>query len=130
MKFDIKKRWVAALRSGKYKQGREALNTKGRLCCLGVLCELAVQDGIIKKGEPDKNGGVSYGAEAQRSVLPKRVVKWAGLSDPDPKVFDVDVDSPTKRRPNAFYFKTALSDINDESKRRFATIAKLIEAQL
>lgn len=35
-------KWLAALRSGKYKQGKEALKDhKGRYCCLGVACEIA-----------------------------------------------------------------------------------------
>jgi len=38
----LKKKWVKALRSGKYKQTRGRLRTKNgaRHCCLGVLCEL------------------------------------------------------------------------------------------
>lgn len=39
------KKWVAALRSGDYKQGKEALKKKdaygeGHYCCLGVACEI------------------------------------------------------------------------------------------
>ena len=33
--------WVAALRSGKYKQGKGALSTEDRFCCLGVACEIS-----------------------------------------------------------------------------------------
>jgi len=43
---ELKAKWVEALRSGKYKQGKRALRT-GRdkpendlFCCLGVLCDL------------------------------------------------------------------------------------------
>jgi hypothetical protein len=38
---ELKARWVAALRSGKYEQGEEFLRNNGKYCCLGVLCELA-----------------------------------------------------------------------------------------
>ena len=31
-------KWVEALRSGKYRQGRGQLQTAGRYCCLGVAC--------------------------------------------------------------------------------------------
>jgi hypothetical protein len=37
----VKKLWVKALRSGKYRQGRQELITdKGSMCCLGVLCQV------------------------------------------------------------------------------------------
>ncbi len=34
---DLKKKWVEALRSGKYKQGILHLTYLGKYCCLGVL---------------------------------------------------------------------------------------------
>ena len=41
MNKEIKERWIAALRSGKYKQAQNVLRTgKDRLCCLGVLCDV------------------------------------------------------------------------------------------
>lgn len=37
----LKTRWIKALLSGKYKQGRGALKTpKREYCCLGVLCDI------------------------------------------------------------------------------------------
>jgi len=41
MNQEVKAKWVEALRSGKYKQGRKTLKHAGRYCCLGVLCEVA-----------------------------------------------------------------------------------------
>jgi len=41
-----KEEWVAALRSGKYTQGKGYLNNQGLFCCLGVLCEIS---GVPKK---------------------------------------------------------------------------------
>ena len=41
MKQDVKEKWVAALRSNKYKQGRSRLrNSDDTYCCLGVLCDV------------------------------------------------------------------------------------------
>lgn len=40
MKADLKAKWIDALRSGKYEQGRGALLNDGKYCCLGVLCEV------------------------------------------------------------------------------------------
>ena len=37
----LKAKWVKALRSGKYKQGREYLYANFSYCCLGVLCRVA-----------------------------------------------------------------------------------------
>jgi hypothetical protein len=42
MRQDLKKKWVAALRSGEYLQGTGQLkNADGEYCCLGVLCEIS-----------------------------------------------------------------------------------------
>ena len=56
MKADIKDRWVNALLGGQYKQGRGALFQRDwkrgepRFCAMGVLCDLAVRDGVIQIG--------------------------------------------------------------------------------
>lgn len=49
-KKQVYKHWIAALRSGKYQQGRAALKRENEFnfasfCCLGVLCDLAAKDG-------------------------------------------------------------------------------------
>lgn len=41
MKADLKKKWIRALRSGKYTQGYGRLENNGVFCCLGVLCKVA-----------------------------------------------------------------------------------------
>lgn len=39
---EFKEKWVAALRSGEYKQGEAYLkNNAGQYCCLGVACMVA-----------------------------------------------------------------------------------------
>lgn len=42
--FDLKdfvlNKWVPALRSGRYEQGKEYLCRDNKYCCLGVACEL------------------------------------------------------------------------------------------
>ena len=40
MEKELRDRWVAALRSGEYKQGKSALRRDGKYCCLGVLREI------------------------------------------------------------------------------------------
>jgi hypothetical protein len=46
MNPELKDKWVKALRSGEYKQGRGTMKEsrlfrKSRFCCLGVLCDVA-----------------------------------------------------------------------------------------
>jgi hypothetical protein len=42
MKKDVADKWVAALRSGQYQQGRNMLRTRdNKYCCLGVLCDIS-----------------------------------------------------------------------------------------
>ena len=73
----IRKAWVKALRSGKYKQGRNKLRNKNNeYCCLGVLCELAVKEGVIP--EP-KEGRRGYSYNRQAAYPPVLVAEWAGL---------------------------------------------------
>jgi hypothetical protein len=74
----IKKLWIKALRSGKYRQGYRQLK-RGRgndaaFCCLGVLCEVAKQEGVIKAYRPT-DGFPS-----------NKVLAWANLKDMNPKL--------------------------------------------
>lgn len=65
MKSALKRKWVAALRSGKYKRGQDVLrNTEREVtewCCLGVLADVAgcrfEKDGYLEKG---RNASVWY----------------------------------------------------------------------
>lgn len=43
--------WVAALRSGKYEQGQNALCDGSHFCCLGVLAEIA---GVPQLSAPER----------------------------------------------------------------------------
>lgn len=41
MDAEIKERWLTALESGKYRKGRSNLVVQGgRMCCIGVLCDI------------------------------------------------------------------------------------------
>jgi hypothetical protein len=73
----IKKLWVEALRSGKYKQGRGKLrNESNEFCCLGVLCNLHAQE------HPDIAAAQTSQTEYMgSSAMPSDAVcDWAGLS--------------------------------------------------
>jgi hypothetical protein len=69
MKREIRDKWVAALRSGRYKQGRAVLKRNGtHYCCLGVLAEI---EGLFD-GEAEGCGTVN----GVCSSLPKSVLSY------------------------------------------------------
>lgn len=75
-----RKIWVAALRSGKYRQGKMQLRTAEGMCCLGVACE------ISNLGEWDGDGGYCTPADHyDRMILPAEVRDWLGLRSADGK---------------------------------------------
>ena len=104
MNPEIKKQWVDALRSGKYKQYKGALrginkNGDTSYCCLGVLCELHRKKMKKKGWQCDTNNRLHVYA-GRHSYLPNKVVKWADLEHASPYI-------PSK--------KEALSDLNDNA---------------
>lgn len=141
----IKKLWTDALRSDRFKdrQGKDVLHRRGampeddRFCCLGVLCVLAEEAGVVVKTPAfshaylgsnvviedipcwmyrDRNGVVN---DSDMSVLPQSVVSWAGLDDVNP-LAAVDVEE--------MQFDD-LATLND-SGVTFDRIADLIEESL
>ena len=57
MNKEVKEKWLEALRSGEYKQGRGALRNKDdEYCCLGVLCDVVKgSDGVQMSWADDGN---------------------------------------------------------------------------
>jgi len=139
---EIKERWLAALLSGEYKQTDGYLNVQAEkpdadnptnnngdgFCCLGVLCELAVADGVIQKQRNNQNDFFEYGDPERQdwdySILPETVKEWAGLRDTNPFINDIpdgeDADGD---------FWVPISEPNDNG-LSFAEIAKFIERDL
>jgi len=91
MNAEIKKQWVEALRSGKYKQCQRTLRREHirdgssecafgvGFCCLGVLCDLhaSLFGGDWK--EPDDDGDCRYHDEL--GELPESVKTWSEFND-------------------------------------------------
>jgi hypothetical protein len=102
MKKEVADKWIAALRSGEYKQTKGHLNVPEEftlnvpeeftvnnspvygarttypvgLCCLGVLCEVAIKEGVaVDKVLTDH----SYSYDMTNSFLPASVMLWAGM---------------------------------------------------
>lgn len=116
MKKKIADQWVAALRSGEYAQGKNALrNSKNEFCCLGVLCNLHAQSHPgIAAGQRDPR---KYLGEYGR--LSALVMDWAGIRN---NLGSVDVGCPQKTVNG----RVTLAAAND-SGARFLTIADFIE---
>jgi hypothetical protein len=114
----IRTQWTAALRSGEYLQAASYLRDGDRYCCLGVLCELAARDGILKAVKRD---GVPFWSYDGRSdYLPESVQDWAGLNSANPKV----------GTPSGTVFPLGIlndGDDEDEGEWDFAQIADAID---
>lgn len=82
MRKDVMIKWIAALRSGKYVQGRQRLKTVpgttgvAEHCCLGVLCEV-----LGMKSRPNLGPGniVHTFGRGSCTYLPPTVVRKAGM---------------------------------------------------
>ena len=101
----VKKLWVKALRSGEFVQGYNQLK-RGRdksasYCCLGVLCEVAKREGVIRA----YRGGDGFPSA--------KVLEWAGLERSNP------------RMP-----RISATRFNDTLKKPFTYIADRIEKYL
>lgn len=71
------RKWAEALRSGKYKQGRNTLRYSDEFCCLGVACDIAIENGVALTVAQDEYGEWTYGGKAD--VLPPSVQEWLCL---------------------------------------------------
>lgn len=135
IKPEVAEKWIEALRSRKYKQTTSVLHAKApdkgkdSFCCLGVLCDIAVQEGVIPSPTLDadlEGGAYVYGKSDKRyEVLPAAVVKWAGLKDNDP-VF-VEMTEPAILGYDPYVCDVSLATLNDEHEFTFTKIARLIE---
>lgn len=91
---EVQKQWIERLRSGRIPQTRAVLGyPNGRRCCLGVLCDIAVEQGVIPLPMLDEYGSrvnsdgipyatrLRYGTKVDNSVtrLPEAVRRWAGV---------------------------------------------------
>ena len=74
---EVRQKWVEALRSGAYKQGRCALRSADdEFCCLGVLCDLGVKAGIIPEPVLESS---SYKYYDRNGFLPQSIMNWVGI---------------------------------------------------
>ena len=82
MKKEIADKWVAALRSGEYGQCTGGLTNQDRTlhCCLGVLCELAIKEGVPVRVKPSLAHPSWLQFDDLLGALPDSVGTWAGMT--------------------------------------------------
>ena len=109
MKKAIADKWVEALRNGEYEQttGKLANAERTEHCCLGVLCELAIKEGLSMAVRLSVEMAYFNGEDVN---LPAEVLDWAGM------------ESALGSYPDG----RALVVLNDEGKP-FEQIANVIE---
>lgn len=132
---EVKAAWVAALRSGEYKQGTNALQRGEQFCCLGVLCDIAVKQFEIQLEVAEDyccddctpKGGASnkIAYDGSTSFLPYKVRQWANLTDDG----QVSGTHPYRNESDMERFTDRLYVLNDNG-YSFAEIADIIEQEL
>jgi hypothetical protein len=78
MKQSVMKKWVKALRSGKYKQGEGCLKNGNEYCCLGVLSAISPYKNNFTK-MCDVSGDKNL-------VLPQPIQNWSGMESDNGKI--------------------------------------------
>lgn len=116
MNPEVKAKWLERLRDGR-RQVAGLLQTKNGQCCLGVLCEIAAEEGVVEVKKDDY--AYRYGESIR--ALPPEVSEWAGLKGVNPSV-------EYRRTDEGFGF-ASLAKAND-SGLSFNEIAKIIEEEL
>lgn len=119
MNKEVKEKWVAALRSGKYAQSKQRLKTKYGYCCLGVLCDLAVKEGICKENPGEDIADEEISFDERTSILPQSVLNWANIDSINPHV-----------KLESRIYPITLAECNDSLDLDFNEIANIIEKQL
>jgi len=103
--FEQIEQWIAALRSGEYKQGRMMLQQLDKYCCLGVACKVIIPKDKLKF---TADGKEIYGSipDGQPSAP-----KW--LKEINPAF--------------TLYYGDSLIFLNDSKEATFTEIANLVE---
>lgn len=79
MNSEVKTEWLAALRDGTRPQGKRYLIADGKYCCLGVLCELAAEHGVVDAVVSVYGDRTATTFDGQESSIPGSVQQWAGI---------------------------------------------------
>lgn len=127
MKKEWADKWIAALRSGNYLQGRGSLMQLNRsepdavpsFCCLGVLCDIAKAEPEVK-GHWDSKffrtacGHDELGYRQDSALIPPAVQKATGMLTDWGQFRTAEGDEQ-------------LTNLNDKAGKSFEEIAQVIE---
>lgn len=127
--------WARALKSGQYAQIQEVLTDGSGYCCLGVACEVAIQDGLnltkelVAADESDFDED-RYQYNGEGAVLPGLVLGYYGLQSTNPLLAKVKVDRWDNVTESYVwsgeYRKVPASELNDSFGWTFGQIADVI----
>jgi hypothetical protein len=135
----IAKMWVNALRSGEYQQGKGTLHNQdtNTYCCLGVLCDLYVQETNNRDSYcqqrmlSDSSIVTAFGNTV--GTLPNQVLIWSGVNDDNGRF---KYSKPIPSSDGTAYFNdedfSLLTSMNDGAYGHdftFEEIATIIEEQ-
>lgn len=124
--------WVAGLRSDRFPQGRRALTIRMpdgtlRHCCLGVACEVAMENGLemwVSNTVTFSSGTLVRAYNKEYMVLPDAVVAWLGLQDNSDVCLRTRIGTDTDEDGDEFY---QAAELNDAHGWDFGQIADAIE---
>lgn len=135
----VKETWLAALRSGKFNQGRTALKDRNdNYCCLGVLCELHGQqlDKPVKFVDRDTSilyypGSHDPNPKMAGVLPPQWVYEWAKLYYKPANLVATLISSSGNSLLTTVVTPAALlPELNDTHRYSFEEIANYIEQYL
>lgn len=118
MKKELRDEWSAALRSGKYIQGKGCLkgvdmDDQVKHCCLGVACEIFAERAGVK--EYNYEGLVYF--DKNRGCLPHKLMDFLGLY----------WNIPTVEFPVSSLNNSGIAKMNDSGIFSFNDIADIID---
>lgn len=111
MKKDVMEQWVSLLRSGEFRQTTTYLENRQGNCCLGVLCNLALVNGICDNTLLDDELQINFFDE-NSGGLPNSVMEWSGIQNVLAYISSLG---------------RSLATLNDMDKLDFNQIADIIE---
>jgi hypothetical protein len=126
-----KAEWVAALRSGQYKQGKEALRwaDDNRMCCLGVVCDLHSKTPQAFEWSTGGSGQLRYDTLA--AYAPDEVLMWLGIAYEDLRTSSTTQQELLDKLQLPFsqtgMVGYVLATLNDDKGYTFEQIADFIE---